>query len=495
MREPASETVMTFPAGTVGSGPPVTKPPGNAPSSSSEAVREAASAKSEAARPLRGADDDGQDRDAYRVELHNFEGPLDLLLHLIQAHELDILDIPIAFVTERYVAYITLMDEMNIDVASEYLVMAATLAHIKSKMLLPTPPEDQDDGDAESELDPRQELVRRLLEYQKYKDAAERLGGQPVFGRDVYARGSPAPEAQGPAPLAELSVFRLLDAFQSVLDRVEKTLDHQIEFDRLSITERINELVDLMQGKTQCTFDDLFADQKTRAEVIITFLALLEMTRLRMTRLTQEGPLAPIFVEVRLEAVDPGEDAGPIDFQAAPRPVAAGSEESAPGGEEPKLDGEGESEGEADNALDLHAHDPAVGSESESAAAPPAAALGEESASEGEADAAQDPRDPDAGDAGAEAPPASVIPPGAGEATFSAAVEAIPAPDPDPPAPAPDPTPDLDPTPVPDPVPDPDPTPDPAPVPDSDPTLAEPTAAPEPEADGDAGMTPPREDD
>src|SRR6188474_2693101 len=174
----------------------------------------------------------------YRVELPAFEGPLDLLLHLIQAHELDIMDIPIGFVTHKYVEYVTLMQELNIDVASEYLVMAATLAHIKSKMLLPTPPEDQDE-EGEPELDPRAELVRRLLEYQKYKEVAEQLGGRSLLGRDVFPRGAPAPSVEGPAPLAQVSLFKLLDAFQTVLERAKTTIDHEINFERFSITDRI----------------------------------------------------------------------------------------------------------------------------------------------------------------------------------------------------------------------------------------------------------------
>src|SRR6188472_1869472 len=135
---------------------------------------------------------------AYRVELPTFEGPLDLLLHLIEEHELDIFDIPIAFVAAKFVEYVTLMEELNIDVASEYLVMAATLAHIKSKQLLPVSPEDQE-VEQEPEIDPRAELVRRLLEYQKYKHAAEQLSSAPVLGRDVFAHGVPGLEAQGPA--------------------------------------------------------------------------------------------------------------------------------------------------------------------------------------------------------------------------------------------------------------------------------------------------------
>ncbi len=273
--------------------------------------------------PPAGADELGKPGAQYLVRLDNFEGPLDLLLHLIQQHELDILDIPIAFIAERYVAYVTLMEELNIDVASEYLLMAATLIHIKSKLLLPTPPADQEDAEAESELDPRADLIRRLLEYQKYKDAANQLGSRSVVGRDVFGRGSVAPAADEPAPLAQVGLFKLLDAFQQVLNRVDRKLDHQIEFERLSITERINEIVDLLRVRPRCEFTDLFTDQRTRMEVITTFLALLEMTRLRMTRLTQEGPLAPIFVEACLgdaPPVEPLGELGPLPVPAAAEP-------------------------------------------------------------------------------------------------------------------------------------------------------------------------------
>jgi segregation and condensation protein A len=239
----------------------------------------------------------------YQVVLPTFEGPLDLLLHLIEQHELDIRDIPISFVAAKYVEYITLMEELNIDVASEYLVMAATLIHIKSKMLLPVPPADQEDDD-ELGLDPRAELVRRLLEYQKYKQAAEQLGGCDGLGRDVFVRGLPAPSVEGPAPLAGLSLFKLLDAFQSVLSRANTKIDHQIDLERFSITDRINQLVDLLQLHKRLTFEQLFEGATSRADLIVTFLALLEMTRLRMTRLEQEAPLEPITIELAL--VDAG---------------------------------------------------------------------------------------------------------------------------------------------------------------------------------------------
>jgi len=236
----------------------------------------------------------------YRVALPTFEGPLDLLLHLIEEHELDIFDIPIAFVAAKFVEYVTLMQELNIDVASEYLVMAATLAHIKSKQLLPAVPEDQED-EQEAEVDPRAELVRRLLEYQKYKHAAEQLAASPVLGRDVFAHGVPGLEAHGPARVSGLSLFRLLDAFQVVLSRAKATVDHQIDFERFSITDRINQLSEILRDRKRLGFLDLFEGQTTRADIIITFLALLEMTRLRLTRLFQEDALGPIEIELSVQ--------------------------------------------------------------------------------------------------------------------------------------------------------------------------------------------------
>jgi len=142
----------------------------------------------------------------YKIALPVFEGPLDLLLHLVKKHELDIFDIPVSFVTERYLAYLELMRQMNLEVAGEYLLMAATLAHIKSRELLPTPDPSQDDpaGDGDEEIDTRQELIRRLLEYQKYREAAAQLGGRPVVGRNVWTRGATQDDSVdgvGAAPL------------------------------------------------------------------------------------------------------------------------------------------------------------------------------------------------------------------------------------------------------------------------------------------------------
>jgi segregation and condensation protein A len=276
--------------------------------------------------------------EGYRVNLPMFEGPLDLLLHLVKKHELDVLNIPIAFITEKYTAYIQLLDELNIDVASEYLVMAATLVHIKSRMLLPNPPsEDLEDGLGEEELDPRAELVRRLLEYQKYKLAAEELGARNLLGRDVFPRGSSDEIAGGEPPLESVSMFKLLDAFQGVLERTQKTKDHEISFERFSISEKIGELSELLNLRKQVIFHELFEEGSGRAELIMTFLALLEMTRLRMIRLRQDGPLEPIYIELRVaddEQPDglAGNDAAGDEDEPADADAAVSDDSLAPRG-------------------------------------------------------------------------------------------------------------------------------------------------------------------
>jgi segregation and condensation protein A len=258
----------------------------------------------------------------YHVALPAFEGPLDLLLHLIQKHELDIMDIPVAFVTAKYLEYLALMKELSIDVASEYLLMAATLVHIKSKSLLPTPPPDQADELDEGELDPRAELIRRLLEYQKYKQAAADLSERGVLGRDVFVRPGAAPETQGPAPLAPTTVFALMDAFARVLARAKIEIEHEVSFDRMSIAERIQEISARFSGGIRMRFEDLLGEGRHRSDLVLTFLALLEMTRLKMTRFYQVDPLADIYVELAVaepagdgrdggEGGDPSSDQGP----------------------------------------------------------------------------------------------------------------------------------------------------------------------------------------
>jgi segregation and condensation protein A len=264
---------------------------------------------------------EASDSTAYSVTLPMFEGPLDLLLHLCQKHELQILDIPISFVTEKYLEYLAVMQLMNLDVAAEYLVMAATLAHIKSKMLLPAPPPGQEDDELLEEEDPREALIRRLLEYQKYKLAAEQLGARGVAGRDVFYRGSTIEEAveTGLPPLAEIPLFTLVEAFNHVLARSNVRLSHDIVADRISITDRIHELADVLTSRRRILFEELFAGAVTKFDLVITFLACLEMTRLKMTRLFQTEPLAPLYIEMTGEPVVIGDD----DDVGAPPPAEA----------------------------------------------------------------------------------------------------------------------------------------------------------------------------
>jgi segregation and condensation protein A len=235
----------------------------------------------------------------FRIELPNFEGPLDLLLHLIRKHELDILDLPIAFITDKYLEYLELMGNLNLDVAAEYLVMAATLAHIKSKMLLPRPPLDQEEDEGD-EIDPRAELIRRLLEYQKYKRVAEDLGERPIAGRDVFSRGCPPPVSDGVAPLAQVGVFKLLDALKKIAARLHADLSLEVDAERISIQERITDLVDLLRKRKRCRFDELFEGMSTSYELVVTFLALLEMAKMRLASIYQTDHEQPIYLEYKL---------------------------------------------------------------------------------------------------------------------------------------------------------------------------------------------------
>lgn len=238
----------------------------------------------------------------FRLEVATFEGPLDLLLHLIQGHELDILDLPIAFITEKYLSYLSLMKTLALDVVSEYLVMAATLAHIKSKMLLPAPPVDQDDDGLEFEGDPREELVRRLLEYQKYKAAAATLAGRGMAGRDIFTRGAPAEQAEGQAPLGGMTLFHLLDAFNKVLKRATAEFSREITAERVTIQDRIQEIFDVLTERRRITFDELFEGYLTNYDIVVTFLAMLEMGKQKLLRVYQNEPYAPIYLESAVTA-------------------------------------------------------------------------------------------------------------------------------------------------------------------------------------------------
>jgi segregation and condensation protein A len=304
----------------------------------------------DAARPAAGegalAERSGPDFDGqYRVKLESFEGPLDLLLHLIQQHELDILDIPVSFITAKYLEYLQLMQVLSIEIASEYLVMAATLVHIKSKMLLPAPPPGQDDGmPLEEEEDPRAELVRRLLEYQKYKAAAAELAERGTLGRDVFPRGVEEEAAPGPAAFARVEVFGLLEAFEKILKKAKIKIDHEVVFDRISITDRIIELTEKLQGRRAVRFEWLFLSAggpQTRFDLVITFLAMLEMARMRLLRVYQTGPLAPIYMGLVEEVGELSEEDQALADQEAttvlaePDPEPTREPEPAPDQAEP----------------------------------------------------------------------------------------------------------------------------------------------------------------
>jgi segregation and condensation protein A len=279
-----------------------------------------------------------RDKDApvFELSVGTFEGPLDLLLHLIQDHELDILDLPIAFITEKYLEYLSMMQSLHLDVVSEYLVMAATLAHIKSKMLLPQVPADQDDEAAEEMGDPREELVRRLLEYQKYKAAAEELAGRGIAGRDIFTRGAPAEQAKGEAPLGGMTLFNLLDAFNRVLKRANADLSREITAERVTIGDRMTELLDLLREKKRIVFEELFEGYVTNYDLVVTFLAMLEMAKQKLIRMFQSDPYSPIYMESALSK-DAPVDIGDPDAQyehSAEQPVVSSPEVSEPSPEE-----------------------------------------------------------------------------------------------------------------------------------------------------------------
>jgi segregation and condensation protein A len=248
------------------------------------------------------------DQAGYQVALDVFEGPLDLLLHLVKKHELSILDIPISFVTEKYLDYLDQMQALDIDVAGEYLLMAATLCHIKSRELLPTPDaldeEAEADAEAEIELDPRADLIRRLLEYQKYKEAAAQLGQRPVVGRNVWSRGTPSEEAVSDdidpdaiAPLQAFPVHKLIEAFDRVMQQAKVKVTHNVMIDRLSVSQKIGELTDRLEAEGRFSFTSMFSflrdgvarsSLEIRHEAVVTFLALLEMAKLRLIALSQQ---------------------------------------------------------------------------------------------------------------------------------------------------------------------------------------------------------------
>jgi len=244
----------------------------------------------------------------YQVRIENFEGPLDLLLHLIKKNEINIYDIPIAMIAQQYLNYLEAMKDLNLTVAGEFLVMAATLLQIKSKMLLPVEEIAEDDEDGP---DPREELVRRLLEYKTFKEAARQLDTQERMWRDIYTRPAISSDAEAAADetmLDNLGLFDLVDALQGILNRNPGKKLLEIIPDSLTVRDRMNVILEALEGQESVGFEALFEASCHRLVIIVTFLALLELIRLRTVRVYQAENFGAIMVSRTFSLVpDPAE--------------------------------------------------------------------------------------------------------------------------------------------------------------------------------------------
>ncbi|MFP4147384.1 MAG: segregation and condensation protein A [Halorhodospira sp.] len=234
--------------------------------------------------------------DALEIFLEAFEGPLDLLLYLIRRQNLDILNIPIAEITRQYMEYVELMREMRLELAAEYLVMAAMLAEIKSRVLLPRP---ETEHVEEEEPDPRAELIRRLQEYEQFKCAAEQLEARPRVGRDIFPAAAEAPACQPQTHPPEVSLRELALALSEVMRRARLSERHQVERDPISIRERMSETLSRLSYDRHTAFSELFRAEEGRTGVVVTFLALLELVRESKVELAQADAFAPIYVRAQ----------------------------------------------------------------------------------------------------------------------------------------------------------------------------------------------------
>jgi segregation and condensation protein A len=224
--------------------------------------------------------------DDYRVRLEIFEGPVDLLLHLIKKNELDIYDIPIALITRQYLEYIDLMKDLSLDIAGEFLVMASTLTLIKSKMLLPVSETEEDEDEGE---DPRAELVEKLLEYQKFKDLAQELQEKELLQREIFTREKATDKTAhtGDEIWIDATIFDLLNALKELLDVAPEDISKEIFVDEITVAEKVNFIMDRFEEQEFLSFESLFLDMTSRIEVIVTFLALLELMKMRMVKVQQ----------------------------------------------------------------------------------------------------------------------------------------------------------------------------------------------------------------
>lgn len=266
--------------------------------------------------------------EALRVFLEAFEGPLDLLLYLIRRHNLDILSIDVAAITHQYIAYIELMTSMEIELAGEYLLMAATLAEIKSRTLLPRPPKESDDDEGE---DPRAELIRRLQEYERLKHAAESLGELPRLGRDWFPASAALPPLDSRVVHPDVELDELLTALAGILRRAELNQSHQISREALSTRERMLAIMAQLDHQHYTPFEALFSLEEGRAGVVVTFMAILELAKEAMIEIVQNVPLSPIHVRGRVSA-DDGETPYESDPESAQDDESVFADEADPQG-------------------------------------------------------------------------------------------------------------------------------------------------------------------
>ena len=234
----------------------------------------------------------------YAIKLDIFEGPLDLLLYLIKKNQIDIYNIPIALITRQYLDYLNLIKSLNLDLAGEYLVMASTLIHIKSRLLLPVPEEPSPE---ELEDDPRSELVRQLLEHQAFKEAADLLTRRPILERDVFKRAAALPEEKRPSgaeeeELVEASIFELIEAFHQIVSRLDQKELLEIDLEKLSLSDIINDVMERLTREKNLTFDELLGEKRERRRIVYTFLALLELIKLKMIKAYQTAAFGVIRI-------------------------------------------------------------------------------------------------------------------------------------------------------------------------------------------------------
>jgi len=258
----------------------------------------------------------------YKVKLEVFEGPLDLLLYLIKKEELDIYDIPIAKITDQYLEYLELMQLLDLSIAGEFLVMAATLMHIKSKLLLPP---DQTEGEEPEETDPRAELVRRLLEYKKFKEAASELSQMESHQKHFFSRVGPGAKIDDLPPVEgeffEASLFDLITAFTKVLKDVPKDAFYRVVKDEFTVSEKIHDILHLVMDRKKIFFTELFKAAKNKVEIVTTFLAVLELIKIREIVVLQTVPFGEIEIIRNTEAIKPVEPKAEAQTAAEAKPA------------------------------------------------------------------------------------------------------------------------------------------------------------------------------